>query len=171
MRAVFAFPAVILAATGALADVGNGAHFMGVDGSVNNNGQLVVTFSEAGLGTGQITYSLTGNTSATWACINHGDKHPQASNKATINPDLVATGTFQPKHGRVDASLTYPPDGAPSAPSNFGCPGGQQMVFACVSYTNLVLTDTNNGDWTYVSGSTSRTFVPGIKGIDYATCT
>ena len=50
-------------------------------------------------------------------------------------------GSFEPKNGRVTASLTAGPLLAPE----FQCPNGQRRVLAAVTYTNIVLTDTTNG--------------------------
>ncbi len=66
---------------------------------------------------------------------------------------MSAAGSFEPKDGRVVASLSA---GPPSAGS-FSCPNGQKLVLASVSYTNIVLTDTTNDVTTEVSDA-SRTF-------------
>jgi hypothetical protein len=44
------------------------------------------------------------------------------------------------------------------SPGSFTCPSGQKLVLAAVSYTNIVLTDTNNS-LTDNLGSVSRTQV------------
>jgi hypothetical protein len=129
------------------------AKFFSATSSVNNNGALVVSFDERGLGNGNIDYTLTADATATYACINGGGKHPQAANKETVNAEVSANGSFEPKNGRVQASLAA---GPPSA-GNFSCPGGQRLVFADVSYTNIVLTDTTNGTSTDVPDA-QRTF-------------
>jgi len=129
------------------------AHFMSASASVNNNGALVVSWDEAGLGNGNIDYTVTSDATATYACINGGGNHPKAANKATVNGDVTANGSFQSKNGRVRASLTAGPLG----PGNFSCPSGQSLVLAGVSYSNIVLTDTTNGVSVNL-GSQSRTF-------------
>jgi len=129
------------------------AKFQSATGSVNNDGALVVSFDERGLGNGNIDYTLTADAEAVFACINGGGKHPQAANKETINAEVSASGSFESKNGRVVASLTA---GPPSA-GDFSCPSGQRLVFASVSYTNIVLTDTTNGTSTSVA-DVSRTF-------------
>jgi hypothetical protein len=115
--------------------------FHSATSSVNNAGALVASWDERGLGNTNIDYTLTADASAVYACINGGGKHPQAANKETVNAEVSATGSFEPKNGRVQASLTA---GPPSAGS-FSCPNGQRLVLASVSYTNIVLTDTTNG--------------------------
>jgi hypothetical protein len=93
-------------------------------------------------------------TTAVYACINGGGNHPQAANKETINAEVSVAGSFEPKNGRVVASLSA---GPPSAGS-FSCPNGQRLVLASVSYTNIVLTDTTNNVTTSVPDA-SRTLV------------
>jgi hypothetical protein len=128
--------------------------FFAVSSSVNNGGALVVNFDERGLGNENIDYTLTADATAEYACVNGGGKHPQAANKETVNAEVSGGGSFEPKNGRVVASLTA---GPPSA-GDFTCPGGQRLVFASVTYSNIVLTDTSNGVWTSIP-DTSRTFV------------
>jgi hypothetical protein len=133
---------VVLAAGSALAapPQTSGAHFMSAAGSVNASGALVVSFDEAGVGTSSITYSLNADATAVYACINGGNNHPKAANKETINGDVTGGATFEPKHGRVTGSVSAGPISAGS----FSCPSGQRLVLASVSYTNIVLTDTQN---------------------------
>jgi hypothetical protein len=137
IAAVAVLAAFLAFSAGALADTG---HFHSADSSVNNSGALVVTFDERGLGNGDINYTLTADATAIYACINGGGNHPKAANKETVNGDVSAGGTFQSKNGRVTASLTAGPISAGS----FSCPGGQRLVLAAVSYTNIVLTDTTS---------------------------
>jgi hypothetical protein len=118
----------------------SGAHFMSASGSVDSSGALVVSFDEAGVGTSSITYSLTADATAVYACINGGGNHPKAANKQTNAGDVSGGGTFEPKHGRVTGSVSAGPISAGS----FSCPSGQRLVLASVSYTNIVLTDTQN---------------------------
>jgi hypothetical protein len=117
-----------------------GAHFMSVGSSVNADGALVVNWDEAGLGNGNIDYTLSADATATYACINNGGHHPKASNKETFADSVSTGGSFQSRNGRVRASLTAGPLTAPQ----FTCPSGQTRILAFVSYTNIVLTDTTN---------------------------
>jgi hypothetical protein len=145
-----ALAAVLAFATPASADA---PKFHSATSSVNNAGALVVNFDERGLGNTNIDYTLTADGSAVYACINGGGNHPQAANKETVNAEVTAAGSFEPKNGRVVASLSA---GPPSAGA-FSCPPGQRLVLASVSYTNIVLTDTTNGVPTSVP-DTSRIF-------------
>jgi hypothetical protein len=135
---------------GALADA---PKFHSATSSVNNAGALVVSWDERGLGNENIDYTLTADATAVYACINRGGKNPEAANKETINGDVSAGGSFEARNGRVQASLAAGPISA----GDFSCPGGQRLVLASVSYTNIVLTDTTNNVSTTVPDA-SRTF-------------
>lgn len=131
--------AVFFAAGPASADTG---HFHSATSAVDSSGALVVSWDERGLGNGDVSYTLSADATAVYACINGGGNHPQASNKETVSGPVTASGTFAAdKNGRVVASLTAGPPG----PGAFSCPNGQRLVLASVSYTNIVLTDTTNG--------------------------
>jgi hypothetical protein len=140
--------AVVTSSAGAVA-----AKFHSASGSVANNGALVVSFDERGLGEGDIDYTLTADSVAVYACINGGNKHPQAANKETVNGDVSGSATFEPKNGRVQADISAGPISAGS----FSCPNGQRLVLASVSYTNILLTDITNGSSVSVP-NTSRVF-------------
>lgn len=144
------YPAVFILVTLALAMTVSSAgavaaKFHSATSSVNNNGALVVSFDERGVGNGDITYTLTADATSTWACINGGGKHPQAANKETFNDEVTGGGTFAAKNGRVIASLSA----GPLSAGDFSCPNGQRLVLAAVSYSNIVLTDTTNGTVAY----------------------
>lgn len=131
-----------LVATLALAATAGAAapKFHSATSSVNNSGALVVNFDERGLGNLNVDYTLSADASATYACINRGGNHPQAANKETFNADVSAGGSFEVKNGRVVASLAAGPISA----GDFSCPGGQRLVLAAVSYTNIELCDATN---------------------------
>ena len=132
----------------------SGAHFMSATGSVDDSGALVVSWDEAGVGQATVNYTISADGTATYACINGGGNHPKATNKATVNGPVSASGTFpRTRNGRVTGSLSA---GPPSAGS-FSCPSGQRLVLASVSYTNIVLTDTTN-DVSVSLADISRTF-------------
>jgi hypothetical protein len=134
--------AIALVATLALAATAaaGAPKFHSATSSVNNAGALVVSFDERGLGNLNVDYTLAADASATYACINRGGNHPQATNKETFNADVSASGSFEVKNGRVVASLAAGPISAGA----FSCPGGQRLVLAAVSYTNIELCDTTN---------------------------
>jgi hypothetical protein len=151
LPAALAATAVLALASPAFADA---PKFHSATSSVNNAGALVVNWDERGLGNLNIDYTLTADADAVYACINGGGNHPQAANKETVNAEVSAAGSFEPRNGRVTASLTA---GPPSAGA-FSCPGGQRLVLASVSYTNITLTDTTNGVSTPVADA-SRVFL------------
>lgn len=157
------WPLLIGAALAAMpmsASATSGAHFFSATGSVANSGALQVSWDEAGVGNAQVNYTLTADASATYACINGGGNHPKASNKQTVNGPLTSPSTgFNPTNGRVVATngISVGP-----LPSTLICPSGQTFVLACVSYTNILLTDTTNGVTASIA-DVSRTFVA-IKG-------
>jgi hypothetical protein len=145
---VFAFAGVAQAAS---------PHFIRATASgPNNAGQLIVSFKEAGLGDNAlITYVASADSTATYACINGGGRHPQAANKETVSGPVSATGTFSSgKNGQITASLTLDP---PSA-GDFTCPPGQRLVLAFVSYSNVAVSDTTNGVTESIPGTFSRAF-------------
>jgi hypothetical protein len=153
LAAVIVGALTLAASTSALAT--QGAHFQSAPtGTVDNNGALVVSWDEAGLGNGDINYTLAADASATYACINGGGNHPKASNKETVHGQVTAGGSFQSKNGRVQASLTT----GPLSAGSFACPSGQTLVLACVSYSGIVLTDTTNNVTANIA-DVSRTFV------------
>jgi hypothetical protein len=138
---------------GALPGYADAPKFHSANSSVNNSGALVVSFDERGLGNENIDYVLTADAEATYACINRGEKNPSAANKRSVEGDVSTGGSFEPKNGRVVASLSAGPIG----PGDFSCPPGQRLVLASVSYTNIVLTDVTN-DVSTSAPDASRTF-------------
>ena len=135
----------VLAITTSLTLAGN-PHFLKAhtSGTLQSDGDLVVSFKEAGLESGStstITVSATGT--ADYECINGGGKNPTADNKDTVSSELSVSGEFTAdKNGNVRGSLTLNPPG----PGGFSCPPGQQLSGPTnVSYTNVVITDEDTG--------------------------
>jgi hypothetical protein len=153
LRLILMATALVAAMAFAVSASADAPKFHSATSAVNGSGALVASWDERGLGNTNIDYTLTADASAVFACINGGGNHPQAANKETVNAEVSANGSFEPRNGRVQASLTA---GPPSAGS-FTCPGGQRLVLASVSYTNIVLTDTSNGVSTSLPDA-SRTF-------------
>ncbi|MEU2631579.1 MULTISPECIES: hypothetical protein [Kitasatospora] len=89
-------------------------------------------------------------------CINGRGNHPQATNKQTASGPVSATGAFSSgRNGTVSQTLTLHPPG----PGGFTCPGGQTLVLADVTYTNVSLGDTTNGVAAAIPGTFSKVFV------------
>jgi len=134
----------------------SGAHFFSATGSVADNGALQVSWDEAGVGNATVNYTLSAQSSVTYACINGGGNHPKAANKQSVNGPLTSPNTgFNPINGRVKVTngISVGP-----LPSSLTCPSGQTFVLACVSYTSITLTDTTNGVTANIA-DVSRTFV------------
>jgi hypothetical protein len=141
----------------AAASATNGAHFLhkASVSSINDAGALVVSWDEAGLGQETVFYTLSADASATYACINRGGNHPEAANKRDVQGPLSSPNTgFQPENGRVQGTLSV----GPLSSGGFSCPNGQDLRLACVSYTNITLTDTTNNVVESFADA-SRTFI------------
>lgn len=159
---IFTLPLVlagfILTGPAALAQ---NAHFISASASLNSDGSVTAKFKEAGLGANQnINYSLNGQGTATWVCVNKGGGNPSAQNKSTVNGPVSATGTFNSgKNGNVTASLTVQPP-----PSNITCPHGQSLELASASYTGVTLTDLTNGPSLTLGDFASGCLLPDVRG-------
>jgi hypothetical protein len=160
-KMLFVFAAVFataaLAVPAALAD---SPHFINASCSLNNDGSLTCNFKEAGLGTNQnITYTLSGQGTAIYVCVNKGGKNPSASNKTAVAGPVSATGTFSSgKNGQVTASLTVQPPF-----QDIGCPGGQTQQLASVTYTGITLTDTTNNVSVSLGDFSSGCLLPNVR--------
>jgi hypothetical protein len=128
-------------------------HFITASASINDAGQLVCTFKEAGLGNTltTATISCSADATAVYQCFNNGGNHPKAGNKETVGGPVSNSGTFPVRNGQTTGSLTVDPPG----PGDFTCPSGQTLYLQSVSYTNIVLS--GEGATADVPGSLSRT--------------
>jgi hypothetical protein len=128
-------------------------HFITASASINDAGQLVCTFKEAGLGNTLTTakISCSADATAVYQCFNNGGNHPKAGNKETVGGPVSSSGTFPVRNGQTTGSLTVNPPG----PGGFTCPNGQTLYLQSVSYTNIVLS--GEGATADVPGSLSRT--------------
>lgn len=161
-RMVLVFAAFLVAAVlGMPSAHAQSPHFIRASGSLDNDGSLTVSFKEAGLGTNQnINYVLSADATATYVCVNRGGANPSAHNKTTVAGPVTASGTFSSgRNGQVTASLTAEPP-----PSDIACPPGQSLQLAEVSYTNVLLTDTTNGESIGVGNFASGCLLPNVRG-------
>lgn len=144
--------AVAIAIPTALAD---SPHFISASASIDNSGNLVCSFKEAGLGTTLATehVSCAADATAVYACLNGGGNHPKAANKETVSGPVGGGGDFPVRNGQTTGSIPV----APPGPGSFSCPNGQSLVLASVSYTNIALTGLA-GDTANVPGTLSKTF-------------
>ena len=156
MRRLGFAAALFLAIATAAPAFADSPHFIKASATLAANGALDCSFKEAGLGTTVATehISCSADGSATYACINGGGNHPKASNKETVAGPLAGGGDFPVRNGSTTGDILLGPVG----PGTFSCPGGQQLVLAAVSYTNILLTG-SSGDTANVPGSLSKVFV------------
>jgi hypothetical protein len=133
--------AALVVLVGALAVVpaaqADSPHFIKASATINNDGQLVCSFKEAGLGNTLTTanVSCSADATAVYQCFNNGGNHPKAGNKETVGGPVSNGGAFPVRNGQTTGSITVsPPD-----PGDFTCPNGQTLYLQSVSYTNIVL--------------------------------
>ena len=143
--------ALLLGSSAPAAFATSGAHFFSASAAVQTGtsgpgvqGQLLLSWDEAGVGNQDVTYSLQiTSESAIYACYNNGGNHPQASNKVgPTGPLSVSLGAFSPINGRITVT-NLPVVGTPLA-STLTCPSGQTRRVARVTYSLGNLTDTVN---------------------------
>src|SRR5438034_9622114 len=152
-RIVIALAAALATAAFAVpAALADNPHFLSASASIDNSGNLVCTFKEAGLGNTVTTehVSCSADATAVYACINGGGNHPKATNKETVSGPVSGGGDFPVRNGSTTGSITV----APPGPGSFSCPNGQSLVLASVSYTNIVLAGAA-GDTANVPGTLS----------------
>jgi hypothetical protein len=147
---VAAFATAAIAVPVALAD---SPHFIKASATINNDGQLVCSFKEAGLGTTLTTanVSCSADATAVYQCFNNGGNHPKAGNKETVGGPVSNGGAFPVRNGQTTGSITVSPPG----PGDFSCPNGQTLFLESVSYTNIVLS--GEGATADVPGTLSAT--------------
>ncbi len=128
-------------------------HFIKASASINNSGQLVCSFKEAGLGTTLTTANISCSADATavYQCFNNGGQHPKAGNKETVGGPVSNGGAFPVRNGQTTGTITVDPPG----PGDFSCPNGQTLFLQSVSYTNIVLS--GEGATADVPGTLSAT--------------
>jgi hypothetical protein len=118
------------------------------------NGNLTVNFKIAGLGdTVTTTVTASADATAVYACQNRGGNFPEDPKKQTVSGPVSASGEFTSgKNGSITGSLTLMPPA-----STLDCPGGQRVVLASVSYTNVAVSEPAAGTEP-IPGTFSRTF-------------
>lgn len=117
------------------------AHFVKANGTINNDGEYVATFKEAGLGSGQtIHYTLAATGTFTYQCYTKSNNQPQGAPNVVSPSTLTSGGTFSAgKNGQITGSLTLVPE------PDEGCQGnGLKLCLDNVSYQGVSLTDTDN---------------------------
>lgn len=117
-------------------------HFVrGPTSSIDNSGNLTVSWKEAGLGDSIVVeYEASADAHAKYQCVNRGGKCPAASNKQEVFGPVSASGAFASgKNGSITASLTMEPP-----PATLSCPGNQVVKLVSVSYSDIALADLTN---------------------------
>jgi hypothetical protein len=149
--------AAIAAALAASAAYASNPHFVRADGMINNDGDYVASFKEAGLGSNQrIDYVLIAGsgTQFTYQCYTRSNNQPQGEPNSTFPSSLQTGGTFDSgRNGQITASLTLVPEPDGECRGN-----GLKLCLDAVSYQNVILTDTTN-DISTALPTLSRTFV------------
>jgi hypothetical protein len=137
---------------------GTGAsNWLFATGSVNADGQLVVSFAQSGVGNNDVDYVLTADLLANWACVNGGSNRPRAANKRAESDEVSAGGSFESQNGQISGTLVAP-EGELEQPGDWSCPSGQTETLISVRYTNIVLT--NSEDGSIGVQSVQRSFFP-----------
>ncbi len=153
---------VVLAAVTALAVAvpafADSPHFLEASAVIADNGSLVCTFKEAGLGntleTEQITCAATAT--AVYACVNLGSQHPKARNKSSVTADVSKTESFPVSNGQTTGSITVPPP--PAGPFQPECSPPMSVVLVSITYSDITLTGLE-GDSVSL-GTLTRVFFP-----------
>lgn len=115
-------------------------HFVKGPTSSISGSVVTVTWKEAGLGNGDVSYTASALATARFQCVNRGNQCPQAANKQDVSSNVSTNGTFSPRNGTITAFLTI---GPPT--STLVCPGNQVPQLVRVIYTDIALSDLTNG--------------------------
>src|SRR6266849_6123785 len=133
----------------------SGAHFQknSVRGDIQSNGDLLVSWVEAGLGNLNVNYTVAGHVDATYFCRTNSGNIPNASNKHTVSTTDSTNVTFEVKNGKVvgNATLSAPPAPVSEPPT---CGGGQSLDLQSVTWSFVSISDTTNGISTPVTVGT-----------------
>jgi len=136
-------------------------HFIFVRASIQQDGDLNVSFKEAGLGTNLlINYLAEADATVTCTCVSHSGKCPNAANKVTSTEAVDQPATFNSgKNGQVNQTITLT---APACPSSAPptCGNGQELRLSAITWDNIELTDQSTpvGPEPAVPSSVSATF-------------
>ena len=105
---------------------------------------LLFSWTEVGVGSPDVVYSLSTVVTATFGCVNGGGKHPSASNKTTITqPAQTSVELAADKNGKITGSAIL--DTGAVSLGGFSCPSGQTLVALSATFTHNMITDTTNG--------------------------
>ena len=106
---------------------------------------LLFNWTEVGLGSGDVVYSLETVVTATFGCVNGGTNNPKASNKTTVTEPVGASAELAAdRNGRITGSIVLV-TGSISSPAGFSCPPGQTEAALEAAFTHNTITDATNG--------------------------
>ena len=122
--------AALLISTGAWAA---SPHFIKASDSINGDGDLLVSFKEAGLGNTPVTFDLSANTAFQFQCFTKSNNKPQGAPNAGGPSTETTETTITPRNGQITATIqldvVFPPPGVQ-------CQGnGLKLCLVSASYT------------------------------------
>jgi hypothetical protein len=117
-------------------------HFIFVRAALQSDGDLDVSFKEAGLGTNQlINYLAEADATVTCTCVTNSGQCPNAANKVTGTVAVDQPATFSSgKNGQVNQTISVALPACPTSEQPT-CGGGQELVLSAITWENIQLTD------------------------------
>ncbi len=142
LAAVFAALLFLSAPSQAAKPGGGNPHFIYANG-VTSGTSLIVSYKEAGVGSGAtINTEITATFTAVLACVNGGGNVPSDAKKRTVAIDTFDTfADTADGGGNITATHTLP---APDVSNALKCPRGQTVTLFSATWSNVVVTDTDN---------------------------
>jgi hypothetical protein len=118
-------------------------HFLYVTSNLSGT-NAVVSFKEAGLGNTvpRVDYTAAATVDVVWVCSANGKTCPRAANKTATSSPVTSSGSFSPKNGSVEASLTLSVPA--TSPASLACGSGQTPTVQSVIYKDITITDVTN---------------------------
>lgn len=118
-----------------------------------------VCFKETGLHKKPVTYTITGNVTAAYACRNRGGQCPPGQD-ITIKDSVNSSATYTPdKYGVISTCIVL----KVPKPENSPCPDDMALVLESVQWTKMAITDVTN-----MVGPVACT--PNKETVNYGTC-
>lgn len=138
--------AVAISTVGGVAHAG--PHFITVGNpAITSDGDLTISWKEAGLGSTAVTYDLVAQTlKFNWQCFTKSGNKPQGSPNSGGQSEAVASVSITPRNGQItepDGALLLGPQIPPSDVST--CTGkGLQFCLTYVEYDGILFEDETN---------------------------
>ena len=106
------------------------------------NGDLCISFKEAGLGSTPVTYTITAVTEDfTFQCFTKKGNTPQGDPNGVSFSNVSQSTTITPHNGQITGSICLTPD-----KDGAGCQGGGLVLkLIAASYTNVQFCDSGTG--------------------------